>query len=76
MKKNLLIPILLILSTGAFSQKTFFSIGPELALPGSNSGLSRNGGTGLGGSLRIEYTGGKHVSEIVTAIPWKLLLKT
>jgi len=49
-----------------FGQKTFISIGGELALPGSSSGLNMNAGTGFGGSLRVESSWGKHVSGLAT----------
>lgn len=65
MKKIILIMIVLIISVQSFSQKTNFSIGPELALPNS-FGLKMNAGTGLGGSLRVEFPGTKHVWGIVT----------
>ena len=57
--------LVLMLSAQAFSQKTFFSIGPELALPNS-IGLKTNAGTSLGGSLRVEFDGSKHIAGIVT----------
>lgn len=65
MKKNILMMIVLIISVQSFSQKTIFSIGPELALPNS-FGLKMNAGTGLGGSLRVEFPRGKHISAIAT----------
>ena len=49
-----------------FGQKTSFSIGGEIALPGSSSGLSMNAGTGFGGSLRVESSWSKHISGLAT----------
>ena len=66
MKKIIFSPFLLIISAVSFSQKTIFSFGPELALPGPSSGLSRNAGTGFGGSLRVESSLGKHISGMAT----------
>ena len=57
--------IVLIMSVQSFSQKTTFSVGPELALPNS-FGLKMNAGTGLGGSFRVEFSGGKHITGIAT----------
>ena len=49
-----------------FSQKTFVSLGAELAFPGSSESLSRNAGTGYGASVRIESSWGKHISGMAT----------
>ena len=50
-----------------FSQKTFISIGGELALGlPSSYGLSMNAGTGFGGSFRVESSWGKHIAGIAT----------
>ena len=66
MKKIFIFFLLLIVSVKSFSQKTFFSLGPELALPGSSYSLSMNAGTGFGGSFRIESSWGKHISGMAT----------
>jgi hypothetical protein len=66
MKKIILFTMLLVLSASSFSQKTFFSFGPELALPASYSQSHNNRGTGLGGSFRVESSWGKHVSGMAT----------
>ena len=66
MKKVILFSLLLIISVATFSQKTFFSIGPELAFPGSSKSLSDNAGTGIGGSLRVESVFGKRISGTAT----------
>jgi Outer membrane protein beta-barrel domain len=66
MKKIILLQMLLIISATSFSQKTFFSIGPELALPASYSQSHNNRGTGFGGSLRVESSWSKHVSGMAT----------
>ena len=58
--------MLLLFSAASFSQKTFFSIGPELAFPASSKSLSNNAGTGIGGSLRVESAFGKHISGTAT----------
>ena len=65
MKKVISFIIVLIISAQSFSQKNFFSIGPELALPNS-VGLKTNAGTGIGGSLRFEFDGSKHIAGLVT----------
>ena len=57
--------IMLMISAKSFSQNAIFFIGPELALPNS-FGLKMNAGTGLGGSLRVEFPSGKHISAIAT----------
>lgn len=66
MKKTIVFMIMLMISTSSFSQGTFFSIGPEIALPGSSYSLSRNAGTGFGGSLRVEAFLTNHISGIAT----------
>ncbi len=48
-----------------FGQKTFVSIGPELALSGSNKQYNDRG-TGFGGSFRLESSWSKHVSGMAT----------
>ena len=49
-----------------FGQKFFLLLGGEIAFPGSSSGLSKNAGTGFGGSLRVESYWGKHISGLAT----------
>jgi hypothetical protein len=66
MKKIIIFTMLLILSATSFSQKIFFSIGPELALPASYSQSHNNRGTGFGGSLRVESSWSKHISGMAT----------
>jgi hypothetical protein len=66
MKKKIVFIIILMISVRSFSQKTFFSIGPELALPGSSYSLSTNAGTGFGGSFRFEAFLTNHISGMAT----------
>src|ERR1043166_4488118 len=66
MKKNFVFTLFLIISATSFSQKTFFSMGPELALPASYSQSDNDRGTGFGGSFRVESSWGKHVSGMAT----------
>ena len=66
MKKSLLFLLVLILSTTGYSQKMIFTIGPELAIPGSSYSLKMNAGTGVGGSLRFESFLGNYISCIAT----------
>lgn len=65
MKKIIIFTMLFVLSATSISQKAFISIGPELAFPGS-FGLSRNAGSGFGGSIRVETYWSKHISGIAT----------
>lgn len=58
--------LILFISMVANSQKTFLSVGPELALPARYDQSHNNMGTGIGGSLRLESSWSKHVSGIVT----------
>ncbi|MEP6701045.1 MAG: hypothetical protein ABJA85_07010 [Bacteroidota bacterium] len=48
-----------------FSQKTFISIGADLASP-SSVAFKRNAGTGFGGSVRIASSWGKHILGMAT----------
>ena len=66
--KNVMTSCLLTLfiSMMANSQKTFLSVGPELALPARFDQSHNNIGTGIGGSLRLEASWSKHVSGIAT----------
>ena len=68
--KNLLILICslaaLFFPSIVFGQKTFVSIGPELALPDSYKQSNNNRGTGFGGSFRLESSWSKHVSGMAT----------
>jgi hypothetical protein len=52
--------------TTIFCQNPFVSIGPELAIPGSSSGLEMNAGTGYGGSVRVESSWSNHLSGMLS----------
>lgn len=58
--------IILLSPTFLHSQKTFVSLGAELALPGSSESMQKNAGTGVGASARIESSWGKHISGIAS----------
>ena len=49
-----------------FGQKTFISLGPELALPAHYNQSNNNRGIGIGGSVRLESSWDKHISGIAT----------
>ena len=70
-RKNifLLISFLILLFVPVFvlGQKTFVTIGPELALPAHYNQSNNNRGKGFGGSVRIESFWSKHVSGMATA---------
>ena len=60
------ISAILLFSVIASGQKTFVSIGPDLALTGSSKQSNNNRGTGIGGSIRLESSWSKHISGIAT----------
>jgi opacity protein-like surface antigen len=66
--KNFILSMLsfCICSTISLGQKTFLSLGPELAIPGNTESMKMNAGTGFGGSLRLESVFGSHVSGTAT----------
>lgn len=66
MKSILLFSVFLTLSVASFCQKTFVSIGGEIAIPGAGAGLKDMAGIGFGGSLRLESSWGKHTAGMVT----------
>ena len=55
-----------ICSTICVAQKTFLSLGPELAFPGTTESMKMNAGTGFGGFLRLESVFGNHISGMAT----------
>ena len=63
--KNILVLICCLAPVIVLSQKTFISIGGELALP-SSSGLKSVAGTGIGGSFRVESSWSNHIAGIAT----------
>jgi hypothetical protein len=58
--------VLLFMPLTGLSQKTFFSVGPEVVFPGSDTDLKRNAGTGFGASVRLESRWGKHIAGMAT----------
>jgi len=57
--------VILIAPEIVYSQKTFISVGGELALP-SSTGLKMIAGIGFGGSIRLESSWKKHISGMAT----------
>lgn len=64
--KLLLLIMLMLFSSIVWGQNSLISLGGNVVLPGSNSGLKNYAGTGFGGSLRFETSFGKHTYGMAT----------